>query len=74
MIVMVVQTVSLRMVTAKREGIEMLLQEVVIGMEVEGLHAMMEEATRTGPVLMIMLAGEGALLPLVAIKCSQYVH
>ena len=74
MIVMVVQIVSLRMVMAKSEGIVMLLQEAVIGMEVEDQRAMMEEATGTGPVLMIAPAEEGALHPLTAIKCSQYVH
>lgn len=74
-IVMVVQTVSLRMVTAKREGIEMLLQEVAIGMEAaEGQHALMREATGTGQVRMTVPGVEDALLPLTAIRCSEYVH
>ena len=68
MTVMVVQIVSLKMVTGKREGTEMLVQEAAIGMEVEGQLAMMEEATGTGPVLMIALEEEGALLPLTATK------
>lgn len=74
MTVMVVQIVSLRTVTGKREGIEMLFLEAVIGMEMEGQHVTMEEAMGTGLVLTIALAEEGALLPLTAIKCSQYVN
>ena len=62
------------MVSAKRGDIEMLLQKVVIGPKMGGLHAMMEEATRTGSFFMIMLTREDTLLPLIAIKHSQYVH
>lgn len=68
MIVTVVLIVFLKMVLAKREGIEMLLQEVAIGMEQVGRHEMMEEATGTGLVLMIVRAWEVARLHLTAIN------
>lgn len=67
-IVMLVLIVFLKMVLAKREGIEMLLQEVMIGMEREGQREMMEEATGTGLALMIVRAWEVARLHLTAIN------
>ncbi|XP_040934000.1 glycine-rich RNA-binding protein RZ1C isoform X1 [Gossypium hirsutum] len=67
-IVMLVLIVFLKMVLAKREGIEMLLQEVMIGMEQEGQRETTEEATGTGLALMIVRAWEVARLHLTAIN------
>lgn len=66
----VLQIVTLQMDMGKTGAMRgMLHQEVVIGMQVEVLHAMKEEATGVGQlVLMTALAGVAVNLRLTAIK------